>query len=43
MTMDEFGLHFKMLAVRYPADDDFVAVVKCHVADLSETGATAVR
>lgn len=41
--MDEFDLHFKMLAVRYPADDDFVALVKGHVANLSESGATAVR
>ena len=36
-------MYFKMLAVRYPADDDFVTIVRNHVAELSEEKAKAVK
>ena len=43
MTMDEFLMYFKMLAVRYPADDDFVRITSNHVSDLSEDKSKAVK
>lgn len=43
MTQEEFCMYFKMLAVRYPADDDFVTIVKNHVSELNEDQSKAVR
>ena len=43
MTHDEFGLYFKSLAVKYPADDDYVKVVGNHFESLSEDLEAAVR
>ena len=43
MSKEEFVCFFKMLAVKYPSDGDFVKQVSCHVDSLSEDQAKAVR
>jgi len=42
ITKDEFVMHFKMIAVKVPAEDDFVKIVAGHVEELSEDKAEAV-